>query len=207
MANALKNIPSPTLHRPFAVELWPIFDAAYSKVAGYPPTKFVFVPGVTPMSTFYSCAAMLITYYITIFGGRELMKNAQPFNLNSLFMIHNLYLTIISAVLLVLFIEQLVPTVWANGIFYAICDPRGGWTAPLVTLYYVSSALHCLDAKEASNLIAAQLLDQVPGALGHNFHGPEEKAFDIPPYLSSRSNGTSLLLSASRSDLGLMGAD
>lgn len=66
------------------------------------------------------------------------MKNRAPWKLNGLFMIHNLYLTVISAVLLALFIEQLVPTVWRNGIFFAICDARGGWTEPLVTLYYVS---------------------------------------------------------------------
>lgn len=137
MADVFKNIPLPTLDRPFAVELWPYFDAIYTKITGYAATKFVFVPGVTPMSTLSACAATLIAYYVAIFGGRELMKNQQPFNLNGLFMAHNLGLTIISAVLLVLFIEQLVPTVWRGGIFYAICDIRGGWTAPLVTLYYV----------------------------------------------------------------------
>ena len=137
MVDALKNIPLPTLDRPFGIELWPIFDKVFAKITGYAANKFVFVPGVTPLSTLSACAALLITYYVTIFGGRELMRNTQPFNLNGLFMIHNLYLTVISAILLVLFIEQLVPTVWRNGIFYAICDPRGGWTAPLVVLYYV----------------------------------------------------------------------
>lgn len=69
------------------------------------------------------------------------MKNREPFKLNSLFMVHNLALTIISGVLLSLFAEQLVPTVARNGVFYAICDYRGGWTAPLVTLYYVRTHL------------------------------------------------------------------
>lgn len=52
-------------------------------------------------------------------------------------MLHNLALTIISGGLLALFIEQLLPTVWRHGIFFAICDERGGWTEKLVTLYYV----------------------------------------------------------------------
>lgn len=137
MAGTFEKISWPTIDKPFGIELWPIFDNVYTKVTGYPATKFVFVPGVTPLSTFSSCAAILITYYITIFAGREAMKTYSPFNLNGLFMVHNLYLTIISAILLVLFVEQLVPTVWRNGIFYAICDPRGGWTPPLVVLYYV----------------------------------------------------------------------
>lgn len=65
------------------------------------------------------------------------MKNRKPFKLNALFMIHNLYLTVASLVMLVLFVEQLVPTVWRRGVFFAICDHRGGWTRELVVLYYV----------------------------------------------------------------------
>ena len=93
---------------------------------------------------------MLITYYVTVFAGREFMKHREPFKLNGLFMVHNLTLTIISGVLLALFTEQLVPTIARYGVFYAICDHRGGWTAPLVTLYYVRDFLSLL---ETSGLI------------------------------------------------------
>lgn len=135
--NGLNSIALPTLDRPFIVELWPQFDKLYSHAMGYPANKFVFVPGATPLSTFTATATVLITYYVTVFAGREFMKNREPFKLNGLFMIHNLMLTVISGVLLALFTEQLVPTIARNGVFYAICDHRGGWTAPLVTLYYV----------------------------------------------------------------------
>jgi fatty acid elongase 3 len=60
--------------------------------------------------------------------------------LNVPFMIHNFYLTAISGILLVLFIEQLLGTVVKNGVFFAICDHKGGWTKELVTLYYVRIA-------------------------------------------------------------------
>lgn len=133
------SFPVPTIDRPFGVHLWPLFDRLYTSVVGYAPTEFRFVPGHTAISTLQATVALLSTYYITVFTGRELMKNRAPLNLNSLFMVHNLYLTIISGTLLALFIEQLLPTVWRNGIFFAICDHRGGWTEPLVTLYYVSS--------------------------------------------------------------------
>lgn len=65
------------------------------------------------------------------------MRNRPAFKLNGLFMIHNFCLTAISATLLALFLEQLIPTVYNYGIFYAICDAKGGWTPPLVILYYV----------------------------------------------------------------------
>lgn len=139
-SDVLKSFPFPipTVDKPFGVELWPIFEQAYTKVMGYPPSAFFFVPGQTPLSTFKLTVTMLTTYYVVVLGGRELMKNKKPFKLNALFMIHNLYLTIASLIMLVLFIEQLVPTVWRRGLFFAICDHRGGWTRELVVLYYVS---------------------------------------------------------------------
>lgn len=133
------SFPVPTIDRPFGVHLWPLFDQFYTSVVGYAPTEFRFVPGQTAISTLQATVALLSTYYIAVFTGRELMKNRAPLKLNGLFMVHNLYLTIISGTLLALFVEQLVPTVWRNGIFFAICDHKGGWTEPLVALYYVSS--------------------------------------------------------------------
>ncbi len=130
--------PIPTVDKPFGIELWPVFDKLFSSVKGYSPQDFQFVPGETPMSTLKATAAMLVAYYVTVFAGREFMKNRPPFKLNGLFMIHNLYLTVISGGLLALFIEQLLPTLWRKGVFFTVCDADGGWTRPLVTLYYVS---------------------------------------------------------------------
>jgi len=132
----------PTLDHPFGLHLWPIFSAAFKQVMGYKSTAFEFQPGITPMSTIYTAAFTIISYYIVIFGGRELMKNRAPVPLNDLFKIHNFYLTVISGVLLLLFVEQLVPTLARRGLFSAICSYEGGWTDQLVVLYYVS--LHYL---------------------------------------------------------------
>ncbi|KAF2095805.1 GNS1/SUR4 membrane protein [Rhizodiscina lignyota] len=129
---------APTLDRPFGVQLWPIFEAAFEAVKGYKPQNFRFVPGKTPMGTLTETIIMLLSYYIIIFGGRELMRDREPVKLNGLFKIHNLYLTIISGILLVLFVEQLVPTLARNGVFYAICAHAGGWTDKMVVLYYLN---------------------------------------------------------------------
>ena len=140
-SDILKSVPFPlpTLDKPFGVELWPIFEKIWTSIRSFPPQEFDFVPGTTPMSTLKETAAVLVSYYIIILGGRELMRRRPAFKLNGLFMMHNLALTIFSAGLLVLFIEQLLPTVWRHGIFYAICDHKGGWTRQLQTLYYVRS--------------------------------------------------------------------
>lgn len=139
-----EQLPLPTIDRPFGIHLWPIFSKAFETVVGYPAEDFRFVPGKTPMSTLKETSIFIVVYYTIIFGGRELMRNRQPFKLQSLFLIHNFYLTAISAILLALFIEQLLPTVARGGVFNAICDMNGGWTQPLVVLYYVRIMLKLL---------------------------------------------------------------
>ena len=128
---------APSLDRPFGLELWPIFEKAFVTFKGYKPQDFEFVQGKTFMSTFSATVTMLVTYYIVIFGGREVMRGREPFKLNFFFKIHNFYLTAISGILLLLFVEQLLPTIVRGGIFNAICAYEGGWTDKLVILYYV----------------------------------------------------------------------
>lgn len=140
VTDLLKQVSLPSIDRPFGVHLWPIFDYGFNAVMGYHTEDFDFKPRVTPMSTMKESAIAIITYYVVIFGGREIMRNRPALKLNLAFMIHNFYLTVISAILLALFVEQLVPTVYNHGIFYAICDVKGGWTPPLVILYYVCAA-------------------------------------------------------------------
>jgi hypothetical protein len=141
-SDIMKSIPIPTIDRPFGVQLWPIFDKVFTAIKGYHPQDFNFEPRVTPMSTIKESSLMILTYYIVVLGGREIMRNRPAFKLNTLFMIHNFYLTAISGILLVLFVEQLIPTVYHHGLFYAICHRAGGWSPQLVTLYYVSVATY-----------------------------------------------------------------
>lgn len=130
-------LPIPSIDRPFGVHLWPLFSKAFKVVTGYPADKFEFVIGQTPMSTLKETSIFVAVYYTIIFGGRRLMQNREPLKLKTLFLIHNFCLTAISAILLALYIEELVPTVVRKGIFHAICHHEGGWTQRLVVLYYV----------------------------------------------------------------------
>lgn len=132
-----RPFPVPTLDRPFGVHLWTLFSKGFELVAGYPAEEFDFSVGKTPMSTLQETSVFVAIYYTIIFGGRELMRNRKPLKLNTLFLFHNLLLTVVSAVLLALFIEELVPTLFGKGVLHAICDSRGGWTQHLVSLYYV----------------------------------------------------------------------
>ena len=116
---------------------WVLFDKIWTAATGYAPTDFLFISGETPMSTVKETAIGITIYYLTIFFGRRSMKGRQAFELTSLFLLHNLFLSLLSVFLLLLFVEELGPGVWKYGIHHTICGP-GGWTKRLVTLYYVS---------------------------------------------------------------------
>jgi len=160
------EVGAPTLDRPFGIKLWPIFSKCFEQVVGYPAEDFRFVPGQTPISDLKTCSIILVSYYIIIFGGREVMRNREPFKLSFLFKVHNFYLTAISGLLLALFAEQLIPTVWRHGLFYAICDHKGGWTQPLVLLYYLNYLTKFLELIDTCFLF----LKKKPLTFLHTYH-------------------------------------
>jgi hypothetical protein len=122
---------------PFAP--WKALDKLWTSVFGYHADEFRFVKGVSPLSTLPEVFGTIVVYLVVVFGGREFMRNREPLKLNTLFKIHNLFLTLLSGALLVLFIGQLAPTLWKHGLYENICG-ADGWTKPLVTLYYVRFA-------------------------------------------------------------------
>lgn len=113
------------------------FDGIYSLITGHSSLSWRYVQGKTPLSTNNSVYAAIGAYLIIIYAGRYLMRNREPFQFNTLFQIHNLLLTTVSASLLVLMLEQIVPMVYKHGFFYAICS-EGAWTQRLVLFYYLN---------------------------------------------------------------------
>lgn len=156
----------PTLDRPFGIAVWPIFEHVWTLVFGFKPQNFVFTPGVTPMATLTETVVSLVAYYIIIFGGRELMRDRPAMQLNFLFKIHNLYLTLISGALLVLFMEQIIPTIARHGLFFSICKHAGGWTDKLVILYYLNYLTKYLELIDTVFLF----LKKKPLTFLHTYH-------------------------------------
>ncbi|EZF27324.1 hypothetical protein H112_00681 [Trichophyton rubrum D6] len=169
-ANLLSNIPlsfsTPSIDQPFGVRLWPIFDSVYTSIMGYSADDFRFVINETPMSTLKATTIALISYYVIIFGGRELMRSRPAMKLNGLFMVHNFILTVVSFLLLVLYIEQLLPTLVRKGTFHAICHYEGGWTKPLVLLYYLTYLTKYLELLDTVFLV----LKKKPLTFLHTYH-------------------------------------
>ena len=115
---------------------WSVFNNLCTSATGYPAEDFRIVEGKTPMTTLKETSIAIVTYYTFIYIGREYMKSRPPLQLKDFFLLHNLFLTILSGALLVLFVEQLAPTIWNHGVFHTICG-SGGWTQQLTILYYV----------------------------------------------------------------------
>lgn len=131
----------PTPDTPFGIELFPLFDYYVTKATNgsFVPSKFEFTPGEVPLSTTAPVIAMIATYYALVFGGDFIFKQLElkPLVLNRLFQLHNIILTSLSFVLLILMIEQVFPMIYNYGLYYAICN-RSAWTQPLELLYFLN---------------------------------------------------------------------
>ncbi|ORX91064.1 GNS1/SUR4 membrane protein [Basidiobolus meristosporus CBS 931.73] len=123
--------------QPFLIPLEPYLNKAYQYVVGESYTSFKFVEGVTPLSTVPEVAGTCILYLVVIFGGQYLMKNRKPFQLEFLFKLHNLFLTTLSAALLLLIAENIIPIVWNEGVYGSVCN-QSSWTQRLELLYYLN---------------------------------------------------------------------
>ncbi|KAJ7634304.1 ELO family [Mycena polygramma] len=100
-----------------------------------PRHLYSYVEGQTPLSTTPVVLASLAFYLALIFGIQAAMKNRQPQRLNPLFQAHNIFLSGGSLLLLVLLLEEILPIIWKNGIFKAMCADES-WT-PRMEIYYM----------------------------------------------------------------------
>ncbi|KAF9890663.1 hypothetical protein FE257_005794 [Aspergillus nanangensis] len=156
----------PTIDRPFGTSFWALFDKGYTAVIGESATNFRVIPGELPMTTLDQTIIALTTYYTVIFGGQYVMKGFPAFKLQTAFIVHNFYLTVISAGLLLLFIEQILPTLYKEGVFFSICDAKGGWTDKLVLLYYLNYLTKYLELLDTVFLV----LKKKPLTFLHTYH-------------------------------------
>lgn len=119
--------------------LWQLFDklVTYLMQGKFSPGKFNFKVNEVPLSSSNTVLLIISLYYTLIFGGQHVLKGTKSFKLNALFQLHNFFLTTVSLILLILLLEQIIPIIHKNGLFFAICD-AGALTQPIMTIYYIN---------------------------------------------------------------------
>ncbi|KAJ2547535.1 Fatty acyl-CoA elongase/Polyunsaturated fatty acid specific elongation enzyme [Coemansia sp. RSA 1933] len=124
----------PTPFSLFSPDAW-LFEAY--RAFGYDKSQWRWVNGNTSLSTWREVGVGMVVYLGVIFGIQLVMRSFKPLKLTRLAQIHNLFLTLISLGLLVLYVEQLYPIISEGGLFYAVCDEKA-WTQKLEVLYYLN---------------------------------------------------------------------
>jgi len=116
----------------------PLADFLLAYIPNFLPAYLTsYVPGKTPLSTTPAVLGMLTAYLAVIFGVKAIMKNQQPLKLTLLFQTHNIILSSGSLLLLILMLEEILPIMWNNGVYHAICA-KESWTHRMEFYYMVN---------------------------------------------------------------------
>ncbi|KIJ26916.1 hypothetical protein M422DRAFT_191585 [Sphaerobolus stellatus SS14] len=121
--------------------------------------------GVTPLSTWSTVLPALAVYLAIVFSIQAFMRSRQAIKLNTLFQIHNIYLTSGSLLLLLLMVEEIGPIVWKNGLFNGMCN-SSSWTPRLEFYYMINYYIKYVELLDTVFLA----LKKKPLAFLHVFH-------------------------------------
>lgn len=133
-----------------------------------------FIPGKTPLSTNTEVLTTLGLYLAVIFGIQAYKKNRQPQKLNTLFQAHNVILSSGSLLLLALMLEEILPIVWKNGLYFGICALEA-WTPVSYSVSSSFSTWRRPTPTENGILLSSQLLLQISRIAGYSVFGVQEE--------------------------------
>jgi len=119
--------------------LYELVSPLLTSFLGYPADQYVFQVDKTPLSNAYIVVLSIAVYLTTIFGlKRWMQQKGTKFDLKSVMIAHNVFLSAASALLLVLILENILPKLWSNGIIYSVCDKKMLVDGRLELLYYMN---------------------------------------------------------------------
>ncbi|KAI9226093.1 MAG: fatty acid elongase [Piptocephalis tieghemiana] len=128
-----------SLEQPWGVNLDPALTIPYKMLTGHDVADFKFISGVTPLSTLREVLISCSLYLVVIFGGQFLMRRyvEKPMRLLNISRIHNIFLSLGSAILFGLMVQEVLPIIVNHGLYHAMCDTTA-WTQRLEVLYYIN---------------------------------------------------------------------
>jgi len=142
--------------------LWTLFSQGWQAITGQKASDFRFEEA--PLSSTQAMLAGFVFYLIAVHGGVRLMKDRKPFKLDLLGRVHNLFLSVISGILLILIANEVLPLL-KNGLRWAICD-YGAWNHKLELLYYINYLIKWYELLDTAFLV----LRKKPLEFLHWFH-------------------------------------
>ncbi|KIP11947.1 hypothetical protein PHLGIDRAFT_82477 [Phlebiopsis gigantea 11061_1 CR5-6] len=141
------------------------FILSYVPLPSIPYYLTQYVPGKTPMSTPQEVFPTLVAYLVIIFTTQWFMKDKSALKLQIPFQIHNVFLSSGSLLLVSLILEEVIPMVWKNGVFWGMCS-TDMWTSHLEFYYMINYYFKYIELIDTVFLA----LKKKPLAFLHVFH-------------------------------------
>jgi len=118
-----------------------LFGRFYNIATGNDFRKFLFERGVTPLSTYEEVSFSIFLYLIVIFAVQWIMKSRKCPEIKTLVILHNLFLSVSSLIVLVLILSIIFPLLYQNGLYWSICSEKVYSAGPVELLYYINYLL------------------------------------------------------------------
>jgi len=126
-----------SVESPFGFRLLPYFESAYHASTGKPVSTFDFTaPGLFG-NNLKDVTLVIVSYLTLIFAIQAWMVPRKRFDLKLAFCLHNMILAGGSLVLLMLYVEALLPMLVKHGFYHSICAD-GAFTNKVAALHYVN---------------------------------------------------------------------
>jgi fatty acid elongase 3 len=93
----------------------------YLPAPNLPPHLVSWIPGRSWLSTDSAVLSAVVSYLAIIYGLWEVMQTQKTYKLTRITQVYNVILSLSNLILLVLLLEEMVPVMQQEGLFFSLC--------------------------------------------------------------------------------------